>query len=488
MAIQTRWLVGMLCLLQSFICVGIFAKETASAEGNSADRAYLEPNWFDGLPVNLPEGIKSGHLVKIAIQRDLGQGVSLFVIPPYENAKHIAVNLIFVYSDNDGLKVLPEKLVLQTLPNGKVYAPSKLHHSPQVANQDGDYQEDVDLEFVVKDEKFESIKLIFPKGIAVGKREDLGINPFRFNKTVQPINNSQKQFQRSISIEDYGLLAEERLRFCDPKVVISAAEEIVNNPLALKDPLALFAPAFALFQQGKKDEGVFWFYAAQLRVRYQLVFEQGDRGQLLAIMMMTMGPLINNYAFQDASNLNRILDRVSEWDKKTYNPFREMARTEGSDKQIERVYTGFRELKTKLVSEKSALEDKARKAAPEIERAYSSKDNSLCRKGLFDSTYANQTIINEKSLVKEFVEDFVVGNQGVIQDAKEIKRVSIEPPSVNGDSGFPRRYIAALDGDSKKFFVAVDVFRSEVGAKLTLACVSQLSAEQRYSAKDVCNK
>ena len=95
---------------------------------------------------------------------------------------------------------------------------------------------------------------------------------------------------------------------CDPRIAVAAAEVFINNPDMLKEPLELFKPAFVLFLNGKKDDAVFWFYAAQLRVRYQLVFEKGDRGQLLSIMMMTVGAPINNYAFQDISNLNRILD------------------------------------------------------------------------------------------------------------------------------------------------------------------------------------
>ena len=127
-------------------------------------------------------------------------------------------------------------------------------------------------------------------------------------------------FQALASRADNGLSAEDRLKSCNPKIAIDAAKEIVNGPATLKEPLMLFAPAAVLFQHGLKDDGVFWFYAAQLRVRYQLAFENGDRGQLLSVMLMTTGPLINNYAFQDVSNLGRILDRMRDWDKTTPNP------------------------------------------------------------------------------------------------------------------------------------------------------------------------
>lgn len=180
-------------------------------------------------------------------------------------------------------------------------------------------------------------------------------------------------------IDDSPKTLKERMEACDSKIAVAAAEEFINNPDMLKEPLELFNPALVLFLNGKKDDAVFWFYAAQLRVRYQLVFEKGDRGQLLSVMMMTMGPAINNYAFQDISNLNRILDRVLEWDKKTPNPFHDRIRSKEEDKRLEQVYSGFRELKAKLVAEKDDMERKARLAAPEMDRMYADFGNR-CRK------------------------------------------------------------------------------------------------------------
>lgn len=180
-------------------------------------------------------------------------------------------------------------------------------------------------------------------------------------------------------IDDSPKTLKERMESCDSKIAVAAAEEFIKNPDMLKEPLGLFNPALVLFLHGNKDDAVFWFYAAQLRVRYQLVFENGDRGQLLSVMMMTMGPAINNYAFQDVSNLNRILDRVLEWDIKSPNPFRGKARSESVDKQIEQAYSGLRDLKAKLAAERDDLERKARLAAPEIERTYAELGNR-CRK------------------------------------------------------------------------------------------------------------
>ncbi|MBN1472739.1 MAG: ankyrin repeat domain-containing protein [Syntrophaceae bacterium] len=181
-------------------------------------------------------------------------------------------------------------------------------------------------------------------------------------------------------IDDMPKTLDERLGSCDSKIALAAAEEIIKKPASLKEPLDLFKPALTFYLHGKKDEAVFWFYAAQLRVRYQLAFEKGDRGQLLQIMRMTIGPPILNYAFQNTSNLNRILDRVLEWDKKTPNPFREKPRSESINKEIDSVYAGMSDYKTKLTTEKNYMEQEARKAAPGIERSYVEEYRKRCQK------------------------------------------------------------------------------------------------------------
>lgn len=280
-----------------------------------------------------------------------------------------------------------------------------------------------------------------------------------------------------------GLPAEDRLKSCEPSVAIAAAEEIVSNPANLKEPLQLFSSAFALFQNGRKDEGVFWFYAAQLRVRQQIVLENGDRGQLLSIMLMTMGPYINNYAFQNISNLNQILDRVLEWDNKTANPFREKARSQKLDKQFDQIYTGFRELKTKLVTEKTSMEAAARQAAPRIEQTYAQMNNQRCRKGQPDPALENQTIENEWLQAT----DFVKSNKDVIREVGSIKRVGRESSKKKAGESLPSRYIVSVGGDRSAYAV-INVSRVSGTTQFALACLTHLSLGMRDPFKDECKQ
>jgi len=49
----------------------------------------------------------------------------------------------------------------------------------------------------------------------------------------------------------------EKLESCDPKIAVAAADELINSPGMLKEPLELFSPAFVLFLNGKKDDAIF---------------------------------------------------------------------------------------------------------------------------------------------------------------------------------------------------------------------------------------
>jgi hypothetical protein len=284
---------------------------------------------------------------------------------------------------------------------------------------------------------------------------------------TQP-QSQQIRTEAKSGITSSGLPAEDRLKSCDPSVAIAAAEEIVSYPANLKEPLQLFSPAFTFFQNGKKDEGVFWFYAAQLRVRQQIVLENGDRGQLLMGMLMSMGPYINNYAFQNISNLNQILDRVLEWDKNTMNPFREQARLQKLDKQIDQIYAGFGDLKKKFATEKTSMEAAARQAAPGIEKSYAQMNNQRCQKGQPDPMYRDQTIKSEESLAI----DFVKTNPKVIQEAGENLRVYPSMRTTTGNNSLPSRYALFVKGKNGLTTAVVDVNRAGGKAQFYLACIT----------------
>ncbi|MDR1277108.1 MAG: hypothetical protein LBL72_12155 [Candidatus Accumulibacter sp.] len=289
----------------------------------------------------------------------------------------------------------------------------------------------------------------------------------------------------SASSADENLPVAVRLKSCDARIALAAAKELLNGPKSLKEPLEMFGPAFVLFQNDERDEAVFWFYAAQLRVQYQLAFEKGDRGQLLSIMRMTTGAPINNYAFQDVSNLGRILDRVLEWDKATPNPYRNRPKTDAINKQLEQVYAGLNDLKTKIASEKEELETEARKAAPRIEQMYSMKNNPHCRAGQVDPANVASETAKEKVLIGEYI----MNNQDIIRNAGEIKNTWVEYGSTRSTDTMPFRYeVGVMSTAGKESYAIVDVSRTDGEVKFSLVCIARLRWVSRGVHTDPCSQ
>lgn len=177
----------------------------------------------------------------------------------------------------------------------------------------------------------------------------------------------------------------DKLKSCDRKISLATAEEVLADPKTLSEPSMMFPAAFVLFRYGNKDEAVFWFYAAQLRLRYQAAIKGGDYGQVLAIMMATIGPLINTYALQDTARLTQILDRVLEWDKTTANPLKQLATSKEATLRIENVYSGISVLKQKLLDDKESIERSAQLAAADTQLFMKQLD-SYCQSASKDSS------------------------------------------------------------------------------------------------------
>lgn len=86
-------------------------------------------------------------------------------------------------------------------------------------------------------------------------------------------------------------------------------------------PPVFYVLSHALFQEGQKEEGAFWFYAGQLRARYDANRSaDASAKQAVAVLNQSYGFLINQYAHQDIPKLERLIAAVVEWDRRT--PYR----------------------------------------------------------------------------------------------------------------------------------------------------------------------
>jgi hypothetical protein len=91
------------------------------------------------------------------------------------------------------------------------------------------------------------------------------------------------------------------------------ATTILKNP-NYYNPIVIYALSSVLFEQGLKDEAMYWFYVAQLRARYDanLCLDASAR-QAVTILNQEFGPEINKYAFKDLNKLKNTVKKVVDF-------------------------------------------------------------------------------------------------------------------------------------------------------------------------------
>lgn len=109
------------------------------------------------------------------------------------------------------------------------------------------------------------------------------------------------------------------------RLLIDKNDKIVSNTiLSIKGNSQNFAPPVmyelsrTLFSLNKKDEAAFWFYAGQLRARFDANrCSDISARQAVSVLDQEYGTPINQYTFQDIGKLESIIHGVVEWDRLT---------------------------------------------------------------------------------------------------------------------------------------------------------------------------
>ena len=102
-----------------------------------------------------------------------------------------------------------------------------------------------------------------------------------------------------------------------PEEKQKAIEKIKLSPQIYAPPV-FFLLSNVLFQDGKKEEGAFWFYAGQLRARFDANrCADITAREAVGALSQEYGPLINQFAFKDISMLEELIPKVVEWDRTT---------------------------------------------------------------------------------------------------------------------------------------------------------------------------
>ena len=115
------------------------------------------------------------------------------------------------------------------------------------------------------------------------------------------------------------------LRLCLTAALgLSAPLAAHATPAATAHPAEMMQYAAQVFEQGGRQEAVFWFYLGQLRYRALLTANPGldptGDPAVFSALMATLGPPINEWAFGDLDALVATLDQVLAFDRQNPDP------------------------------------------------------------------------------------------------------------------------------------------------------------------------
>jgi hypothetical protein len=117
---------------------------------------------------------------------------------------------------------------------------------------------------------------------------------------VAPINKAMQAFKTGT----------DRQKQMMARQIIAAPEKYA--------PVAFFALSESLFKDGKKDDALFWFYAGDLRARFDAARCADETArQGVDLLQVQYAPMINQYVAQDFAKVEAVLAKVVEWDRKT---------------------------------------------------------------------------------------------------------------------------------------------------------------------------
>lgn len=122
----------------------------------------------------------------------------------------------------------------------------------------------------------------------------------------------------------------QRLKSDDPAISNPAVDELLKNA-DQAEPLMLMSAAWRLFERGEKGRAAFWFYAGQLRAKYQLT---GENRQLITIYLSLMGAPINAHAMRDVPKMTTMIEEVMSWDDKTFKMWAKASKLDPEEKDL----------------------------------------------------------------------------------------------------------------------------------------------------------
>lgn len=143
----------------------------------------------------------------------------------------------------------------------------------------------------------------------------------------------------------------------------TAAQDLAAMPIqAMVDqapdlpPAGLYMLAERLFSAGRRDEGVTWFYIAQIRSRVRLAaapdLSPDGEPALYAALNDSLGRPINEWAFGDIDRVAAQMQEALDWDASHANAFTPKASNAAA---LEQVRSGLAALRTSVLARKDEI-------------------------------------------------------------------------------------------------------------------------------------
>lgn len=141
----------------------------------------------------------------------------------------------------------------------------------------------------------------------------------------------------------------------------------IEKQLPDEHPTSYYLYAGRLFNEGRKDDAVFWFYVGQLRYRIHLKAHpdlppSGDPA-VFSSLSATMGRKINEYAGGSIKGWTGAIDRALKWDAATPNGFTSKKKYAAAHQEIR---AGLKAMRDEVESTASSIRASRKKAGLEV--------------------------------------------------------------------------------------------------------------------------
>lgn len=108
-----------------------------------------------------------------------------------------------------------------------------------------------------------------------------------------------------------------KLLYAPPAIRDRTIAEVSRHPSRYAPPV-FYAMSRALYLKGDKDKAAFWFYAGQLRARYDLDRSTDETAsQHIARLDKEAGPAIHRHMFAQLDKFEQLIRQIIDWDRRT---------------------------------------------------------------------------------------------------------------------------------------------------------------------------